>query len=241
MATNNFLNAASSWWDSNFVQPTDGAYQGVANATPAYKNSTGVITSNGGAIPVAGGFSPITNIPQTDNWTPLNNNFATPQTANTPFTPSTPFTGSFGNNAAATGIDTSQAFTPLTSNASAANANIDPSIFQAISNHTDGSWLGNTNIDAVGTGNTQQAGFLSGVGDSLSNGWNALGGMEGVSQGLNALSGIGQSYLGFQQLGLAEDQFNFTRNSWQQDYDMRLADYNRQVSRQEDRDAALAR
>lgn len=229
MATNNngFFGGVSNWWDQNFVQPTEGAYQGLPGVTPAYKNSTGVITPNGAATPVAGGFQPIvnSNTAQVDNWTPRNNNFAEPQTANSVSPGTQP-----------------ALFAPQTQGGIATPGTVgtDPSIFQAIGNHTDGSWVGNPNIASVGT-NPQQAGFLSGVGDSLSGGWDAIGGMQGLSQGLNALSGIGQTYMGFQQLGLAEDQFNFTRNAWQQDYDMRLADYNRQVSRQEDRDAALAR
>ncbi|AUR82507.1 coil containing protein [Vibrio phage 1.152.O._10N.222.46.E1] len=227
MATNNngFFGGVSNWWDTNFVQPTEGAYQGVPGAVPAYKNSTGVITPSGGAVPAPGGFAPITAIPQTDNWTPQNNNFAAPQTA-TSVSPGTQ----------------PALFAPQTQGGIATPGTVgtDPSIFQAIGNHTDGSWVGNPNIASVGT-NPQQTSFLSGVGDSLSGGWDAIGGMQGLATGLDTLSGIGQTYMGFQQLGLAEDQFNFTRNAWQQDYDMRLQDYNRQVTRQEERDAALAR
>lgn len=227
MATNNngFLGGVSSWWDQTFVQPTQGVYQGVPNAMPAYKNSTGVVTPNGGAIPTQGGFAPITNIPQTDNWTPQNNNFAAPQTAQSVSPGTQP-----------------ALFAPQTQGGIATPGTVgtDPSIFQAIGNHTDGSWVDNPNIASVGTP-TPQTNFLSDVGSSLSNGWDAIGGMQGVSTGLNALAGIGQTYLGFQQLGLAEDQFNFTRNAWQQDYNMRLEDYNRRVTRQEDRDAAMAR
>ena len=71
--------------------------------------------------------------------------------------------------------------------------------------------------------------------------WDTIGGMEGIAQGLGALGGIGKTALGFQQLGLAEDQFSFTKNAWQQDYNMRLEDYNRKVSRQDQKDAAFAR
>lgn len=237
MATNNngFFGGVSNWWDQNFVQPTEGAYQGVPNATPAYKNSTGVMTSNGAAIPTAGGFSPITN-----------NNTST-QTGYG-YIPQGTGTGSVSDGSVAAIFPSSQVtpqnsvFTPQTQGGIATPGTVgtDPSIFQAIGNHTDGSWVSNPNIASVGT-NQQQAGFLSGVGDSVSSGWDAIGGMQGLSTGLNTLSGLGQTYLGFQQLGLAEDQFNFTRNSWQQDYDMRLQDYNRQVERQEGRDAALAR
>ena len=71
--------------------------------------------------------------------------------------------------------------------------------------------------------------------------WDTIGGMEGIAQGLGALGGIGKTALGFQQLGLAEDQFSFTKNAWQQDYNMRLKDYNRKVSRQDAKEADLSR
>ena len=71
--------------------------------------------------------------------------------------------------------------------------------------------------------------------------WDTIGGMEGVAQGLGALGGIGETVLGFQKLGLAEDQFSFTKNAWQQDYNMRLKDYNRKVSRQDAKEADLSR
>lgn len=56
-----------------------------------------------------------------------------------------------------------------------------------------------------------------------------FGGAEGVGA-VSQVAGIGnalaQSWLGFQQYGLAKDMFNFQRDAFQKNYQMQLDSYN---------------
>lgn len=61
-----------------------------------------------------------------------------------------------------------------------------------------------------------------------------------VSNVTDAATGIFSVYQGMQNLGLAQDQFDFRKNAWQQDYNQRLDAYNTEVERRAGRDAALA-
>lgn len=64
------------------------------------------------------------------------------------------------------------------------------------------------------------------------------GGMGWGAQAIGAVSGLAQGYLGFQQLGLAEDQFAFQKNAWQDQFDIQKEDYDRKVSERNARVAA---
>lgn len=69
------------------------------------------------------------------------------------------------------------------------------------------------------------------------------GGMGWGMPALQAATGLAQSWLGFQQLGLAEDQLAFQQNAWQEQFDIQKQEYDRQVQEraQRDADAAAAR
>ena len=143
----------------------------------------------------------------------------------------TPATTPLQTPASITSADPSSLFSPIGSLNDINSAGFD----QAVANNTGNAMTGDSfNFDWQNQGTGTGSNFLS-------NGWDAMGGMEGLSQGLSALSGVGQTFLGFQQLGQAKDQLNFTKNAWQADYDMRLADYNRSVARQESKDEALSK
>lgn len=45
-----------------------------------------------------------------------------------------------------------------------------------------------------------------------------------VSQGIGAVGALGQTYLGFQQLGQAEDQLDFQKQAFWTNYDQQVAD-----------------
>lgn len=49
---------------------------------------------------------------------------------------------------------------------------------------------------------------------------------DNISRGIRAFGTLASTYLGFQGLGLAEEQFAFTRDAYEQDYQMRLDAYN---------------
>ncbi|WP_210474006.1 hypothetical protein [Vibrio crassostreae] len=99
-----------------------------------------------------------------------------------------------------------------------------------------------TTNPTVGTSNNGS--FLSGIFDnraadgSVQQGW--------LSPTTNALGGIAQSWLGFQGLGLARDQLDFQKNTWNEQFAMKREEYDYQVERrnaraesQAERDAQL--
>jgi hypothetical protein len=96
--------------------------------------------------------------------------------------------------------------------------------------------------------------FMSNIGDGLHNmvqsqGWQDAFGWTDPKTGishkgyaapvLGAISGIGQSWLGMKQLGLAQEQFDFKKDAWGKEYNNQVALTNeRRVDRQKARLAA---
>ena len=54
--------------------------------------------------------------------------------------------------------------------------------------------------------------------------WNNAGTWEGIGQGLGAAASIGNVFLGFEQLGQAEDQLAFTKEAFWANYNQQVAD-----------------
>lgn len=148
--------------------------------------------------------------PTLDNYSFLNNNFAAP--------------ASVGNNA----------FSPIGSSAvDNAIAGTTPTGYTPFTGS-----FGNTPATGIDTSTS-----FTPVNNSPSFDWGSL--TDGfdwntTSNVLNTGAGLFQAYTGYQNLNLAKDQFSFQKNAWQQDYNQRLDAYNRQVARQEGKDAALA-
>lgn len=55
-----------------------------------------------------------------------------------------------------------------------------------------------------------------------------------VAGGLNAAANIGQTFLGFQQIGIARDQLEFQRNAFQQQFDIQREEFEYQRQRRAD-------
>lgn len=100
---------------------------------------------------------------------------------------------------------------------------------------------GSSAYNPMGTATPQAQSMFSGVGETLSNGWDAIGGWQGLQSGLQAATGIFQAYQGMEALGLAEDKFNFQKDAWQANYDMQKDAYDRQVAQVESRKSFLQR
>ena len=220
------IDSAASWWDKTFNQPTMVPEGYGSRPISNMKNTTGVLQASTGNL-----IDPSTGQVLMPNQTDVTqaNAVTQPNIFNAGTT--TPATTPVQTPASITSADPSSLFSPIGSLNDINSAGFD----QAVANNTGNAMTGDSfNFDWQNQGTGTGSNFLS-------NGWDAMGGMEGLSQGLSALSGVGQTFLGFQQLGQAKDQLNFTKNAWQADYDMRLADYNRSVARQESKDEALSK
>lgn len=84
-------------------------------------------------------------------------------------------------------------------------------------------------------------GMSTGFGDTLSSGWNAIGGWQGLQSGLQTAGGLFQAYQGMQALDLAKEKFGFQKDAWQANYDMQKDAYDRQVAQVESRRNFLQR
>lgn len=62
---------------------------------------------------------------------------------------------------------------------------------------------------------------------NISSGW--------AAPALGALGGLAQSWLGFKSLGLAREQLDFTRNAWQEQFNMQKEEYDFQKKRRDER------
>lgn len=80
-------------------------------------------------------------------------------------------------------------------------------------------------------GQTQSPGMFSN--QSMFGGANNTGWLTG---GLGAATGLAQSWLGFENLGLAKDQFNFQKDAYQEQFSMQKEEYDR---RRSERDARI--
>ena len=89
------------------------------------------------------------------------------------------------------------------------------------------------NFDGGGTTQQNQGTDLLSM-QSMFGGPNNMGWVTG---GLGAATGLAQSWLGFQNLGLAKDQFNFQKEAYQNQFNMQKEEYDR---RRSERDARIA-
>lgn len=81
---------------------------------------------------------------------------------------------------------------------------------------------------------TAQTGFDWGGLSPANWDWSTIGNVTDTAAGLFSI------YQGMQGLNMAQDQFDFRKNAWQQDYNQRLEAYNTEIERRAGRDAALA-
>ena len=120
-----------------------------------------------------------------------------------------PSTGGYGDNAMQGFMDSSGMSLP--SNAPT----------QQTDNLNNMAGLGPNNSTSLSQGSNQS--FMGGMlGDGENQGWGApvLGG----------LSSLAQSWLGFQQLGVAKDQLSFQKDSFKKNYDQQAQSYNTQLA-----------
>ena len=90
-----------------------------------------------------------------------------------------------------------------------------------------------TSLNASGAPEVKQVGETETL--TTEGGWN----WGNIGEGLQGASSIADSYINYMNFKNAEDQLNFTKDAWQQNYDQSLAAYNRQVERQDSKEAAL--
>lgn len=120
-------------------------------------------------------------------------------------------------------------------------------LMQGTSGHTDGSWVGNPNIDSVGTpsttgiaGQSNLFGLSPEMQQSLFGGTNAQGMQtQGVvPAAVGAGTALAQSWLGFQQYGLAKDAFSFQKEAFNKNFAMQEDAYNTAKANQQSSAAA---
>ncbi len=72
---------------------------------------------------------------------------------------------------------------------------------------------------------------------SLFGGTDALGNQTSgwVAPALGAASGLAQSWLGFQNLGIAKDQLGFQKSAWQEQFNIQKEEYEYQKERRQQR------
>lgn len=88
-----------------------------------------------------------------------------------------------------------------------------------------------TNVNSIGA--QQSGGFMDSFAGSTDAGGNFQQGW-----GMTAAQGIGtlaNSWLGFQNLGLAKDQFNFQKDAWQEQFAIQKEEYEYQKQRRQER------
>ncbi len=92
--------------------------------------------------------------------------------------------------------------------------------------------------------NANQIAPIAGQGDnslfsrsSLFGGTDALGNQTSgwAAPAIGAASGLAQSWLGFQNLGMAKDQLSFQKSAWQDQFNIQKEEYEYQKKRREDR------
>lgn len=120
-------------------------------------------------------------------------------------------------------------------------------LMQGTSGHTDGSWVGNPNIANVGTpqttgiaGQSNLFGLSPETQQSLFGGTDAQGMQtQGiVPAAVGAGTALAQSWLGFQQYGLAKDAFKFQKEAFNKNFAMQEDAYNTAKANQQSSAAA---
>lgn len=95
-----------------------------------------------------------------------------------------------------------------------------------------GMW-GSQPMGTSGQGNIPFAPKYGGFGGSGQTGmetaWGKIGGMQGLNQGISAFSNLAGIYAGFKSLGLAKDQFKFTKSSFNKNFNASAQAYNNQL------------
>ncbi len=103
--------------------------------------------------------------------------------------------------------------------------------------------LNQSNPFSVNTGGATGAGAGGGNSwlsfDSAFGGTNAQGQQSTgwASPALGAATGLAQSWLGFQNLGVAKDQLSFQKSAWQDQFNIQKEEYEYQKNRRSERQA----
>jgi len=233
---NSIMNSFGDWWNQTFVQPTNRLPplrneqgQDLYGKPDYYRNQgidprsvpnlssapTAQVNATQGAYPHQ---SPNT-VPQSVGFTPVGVPVNTPA--------ANPVVASAGNTASlstAPSIDSS-AGSQYTA--------------EALAQNTSPIALTGAQWDNIGNlpGN-QEGGFLNGLGDSNVNpmNWTA----EGMAQGLQLGQGLFNAYTGYEQLKLGQDQFEFSKSAWEQDFAQRKDAYDYNKAKDESKWAALS-
>lgn len=79
----------------------------------------------------------------------------------------------------------------------------------------------------------QMPGLTQGGGNQggglFSNIWQGIGGMQGLNTGISAFSNLANIYAGFKSLGLAEDQLDFAKSSFNRNFEAQAKAYNNEL------------
>jgi hypothetical protein len=154
----------------------------------------------------------------------------------TPITPTSTATNTTSNSLNLGPVSSST--TPTSGLDLNAIANSYQSPFSSSATAAAGSGVRALNTATPTTGDTS---FLSnawqGTKDTASGVWDSIGGWQGLNTGLQTATGLFQTYQGMKTLQLAEDQFDFQKNAWQENYNMQKDAYDRQVAQVESRKA----
>jgi hypothetical protein len=135
-----------------------------------------------------------------------------------------------------TGIAQGMAASPVTAGANATSTFSPISGTQSIGDLIAGANANNVGqFSPISGGTTDTASWFSGSNVNPSN-WTAAG----IGQGIGAAKGLFDVYSGWQSMNLAEDQFNFSKDAWQTDYNQRKESYDYEIARREGRDRAAA-
>ena len=59
--------------------------------------------------------------------------------------------------------------------------------------------------------------------------WNKIGGMEGLNSGISAFGNLANIYMGFKSLGLANDQLDFAKSSFNKNFNAQAKSYNNEL------------
>lgn len=79
--------------------------------------------------------------------------------------------------------------------------------------------------------NAANGGFGAGANAPMGGqGWfDKIGGMQGIGQGVSAFANLANIYAGFKSLGLAKDQFQFSKSSFNKNFNAQAQSYNNEL------------